>query len=180
MVIVANAPINNTVGNNMSKRRNAIREFKATHEPLYPLWRSIHYRCYNENAHNYRWYGGRGIKIYHEWECWQTGFIPFKEYIERELGPCPEGFSLDRIDSNGDYVPGNLKWASPREQALNKGSYGNKKYKGARWDDKKKYWVCTVIVTHIESQKEAAQLWNRMMREAHGERGFKHNIIEED
>lgn len=71
------------------------------------------YRCYRMKAHNYKFYGGRGIGIC---DRWRNSFSSFLE----DMGPAPTKMhSLDRIDSNGDYEPGNCKWATPQEQSNN-------------------------------------------------------------
>lgn len=84
--------------------------------PLYRLWRGINIRCYAKNSKNFHLWGGRGI--FNFWKNDPKGFI---EYIEKELGQKPTSkHSLDRIDNNGNYEPGNLRWATSKEQAKNK------------------------------------------------------------
>jgi hypothetical protein len=59
-------------------------------------------------------YGARGITVCEEWHD------PFAFYAYLDtLGPCPEGYSIDRIDNDGDYEPGNIRWASSAEQRAN-------------------------------------------------------------
>ena len=84
---------------------------------LYPLWKRIRRRCYDTDTHNYKHYGGRGIRMYDEWRDDAGAFI---RWVEANLGPRPTGMSLDRIDNNGDYEPGNLRWATQAEQNQNK------------------------------------------------------------
>jgi len=86
-------------------------------DPLYRLWLRINKRCYNPQAHNYRWYGARGISV---WEPWRHDAGTFIAYIEHNLGPRPTGHSLDRQDNDGNYEPGNLRWATAAEQARNR------------------------------------------------------------
>ena len=83
----------------------------------YSLWHSIQQRCYNPNSINYHNYGGRGITLY---EPWKTDFESFVDYLLIQLGPKPKGYTLDRIENNGSYVPFNLRWATMKAQNNNK------------------------------------------------------------
>jgi hypothetical protein len=85
-------------------------------DPLYRLWRRINRRCYDPNSTQYRWYGARGISV---WEPWRHDAGAFIAYIEQHLGPRPAGMSLDREDNDGNYEPGNLRWATQYEQVHN-------------------------------------------------------------
>ncbi len=94
---------------------------KTTHglryHSLYSKWKSMRRRCYNSRAKSYKNYGGRGIEVYEEWRANPKFFI---EWVETNLGPCPEDMSLDRIDNDGSYVPGNLRWATRKQQQSNR------------------------------------------------------------
>lgn len=83
---------------------------------LYPreerVWQGMKQRCYNSNAKEYKWYGGRGIQMSKEW------FEDFYSFYN-DMGPRPEGTSIDRIDVNGDYCKDNCRWATPIQQARN-------------------------------------------------------------
>jgi hypothetical protein len=86
--------------------------------PYYKMWESIKQRCFNSNSPQYKYWGGNDIGMY---DSWKERYSVFEEYIETQLGPktSPDQ-SIDRIDVYGDYVPGNLRWASPLQQQQNK------------------------------------------------------------
>ena len=80
----------------------------------YSKWCDIKARCYNPNKKNYKWYGARGIKMCDEW------INNFNKFLE-DMGKCPEGCSLDRIDTKGNYEPSNCRWVDNYSiQAVNK------------------------------------------------------------
>lgn len=84
--------------------------------PLYRVWASMKNRCLNrKDAHNYSWYGGRGVRICDRW-LGEHGFANFV----KDMGERPKGYSIDRIDVNGDYCPENCKWSSAEEQSRNR------------------------------------------------------------
>lgn len=73
-------------------------------------------RCYNVNCDKYSYYGGRGITVCDRWREGSSGFLNFLE----DLGECPKMYTLDRIDPDGNYEPGNCRWASKSTQSFNK------------------------------------------------------------
>lgn len=87
------------------------------HHKEYVTWQSMKKRCLNPKNPRYKDYGGRGIKIYKEWAGKDPR--PFCDWIDQNLGPRPKDCTLDRIDNDGHYEPGNLRWATISEQAKN-------------------------------------------------------------
>ncbi len=80
--------------------------------PEYKAWQSMIQRCTNPKNHAYARYGGRGITVC---DRWLAGFDAFLA----DMGPRPEGHSLDRVDVNGNYEPRNCRWATLSEQNAN-------------------------------------------------------------
>ena len=79
----------------------------------YNTWRSMRARCGDPKADRYPHYGGRGIRVC---QAWEKDFARFLS----DVGPRPSrDHFLDRIDNNGDYRPGNVKWSTRSEQQRN-------------------------------------------------------------
>jgi hypothetical protein len=78
----------------------------------YTRWSAMKSRCYYKPHRNYRRYGGRGISVC---ERWRNSFEKFLA----DMGECPPGFSIERIDNDGNYEPGNCKWIPMKDQLDN-------------------------------------------------------------
>lgn len=86
----------------------------ATGSAIHRVWCSMLQRCYDSNCKSYKNYGGRGIKIC---EPWRLSLAKFSADIIREIGECPSPkHELDRINNDGDYEPGNMRWATKNQQ----------------------------------------------------------------
>lgn len=79
---------------------------------IYKKWIRMLGRCRNKNNFKYKDYGGRGVNVCEDWHKFENFY--------RDMGECPVGLSIDRIDNNGDYCKENCRWASMKEQNRNK------------------------------------------------------------
>lgn len=82
--------------------------------PEYNSWAQLKNRCLNQNNKRYADYGDRGIIVCEEWK---ESFELFLQHVGEK--PFPD-YSIDRINNDGNYEPGNVKWSSPKEQASNR------------------------------------------------------------
>ena len=87
-----------------------------TEHYLYETWAGMMKRCRTPSYSSYQYYGGRGVSVCPEWHKSRV----FLEWIDTNLGERPEGYTLDRIDNSGNYEPGNVRWASKKEQIENR------------------------------------------------------------
>jgi hypothetical protein len=76
-------------------------------------WNHMKARCTNPNNPAYKDYGGRGITVCHRW-------LASFENFYADMGDCPPGKSIERIDNSKGYWPGNCKWGTKKEQSLNR------------------------------------------------------------
>src|SRR5690348_5920364 len=91
--------------------------------PELGVWDRMKTRCYNPKNDGYAWYGGRGIRVC---DAWLADFSAFY----RDMGPRPSpAHSIDRIDTDGHYEPGNCRWATQVEQQNNRRSNRRVTYK---------------------------------------------------
>jgi hypothetical protein len=84
--------------------------------PLYDRWKAMLQRCENPDWPQFKDWGGRGITVCERWH----DVALFVEDIERDIGPCPAGMTLDRIGNDGNYEPGNVRWATRLQQTHNR------------------------------------------------------------
>ncbi len=91
---------------------NTARRHGKTYSPTWKSWQAMHARCNYQCVNGYERYGGRGISVCERWKV-------FENFLA-DMGERPEGMTLDRIDSNRNYEPGNCKWSTRSEQQRNR------------------------------------------------------------
>ena len=90
----------------------------GTGTPLFAAWGGIKQRCFNRDSAVWKDYGGRGITLH---APWIEDFAAFSAYVRSYLGDRPSvEHTIDRIENDGHYAPGNLRWATKAQQAQNR------------------------------------------------------------
>jgi len=79
----------------------------------YRAWLHMKGRCTIPTDKAYSWYGGRGIGVYDQWK------ENFRSFLN-DMGRCPKGYTLQRMNNDGDYEPSNCLWSPPEDQVKNK------------------------------------------------------------
>ncbi len=88
-----------------------------SYNPLYKTYFNMIYRCTKPGNNRYKYYGGRGIKVCDRW----LGKDGLKNFLD-DVGKRPDGYTLDRINRNGDYSPDNCRWSDIYTQNINRGA----------------------------------------------------------
>lgn len=112
--------------NNRTRIINIKNRDCVSKKPEFFIWNAMKHRCSNKKCKSYKNYGGRGIKVCDEW------IKSFKSFLDH-IGPRTDPkLTLDRINNNGNYEPGNVRWATRKQQGQNKRN--NKKNKELKND----------------------------------------------
>ena len=105
-------------------QQEAGRTHGMRHTRVYAIWHGMKQRCLNPRADEYKWYGARGVTVC---EAWQQSF----ELFYADMGDPPsDDHSIERNDVNGNYEPGNCRWATDLEQMNNMRTNVNIEYDG--------------------------------------------------
>jgi hypothetical protein len=94
-------------------------KWKIQNDRINSIYYKMVSRCYNLNAQDYPYYGGRGIKVCKEWRLSRDAFAGYTQKLDNWDNL---KYSLDRIDNLGDYCPGNVKFSTKSEQGRNRRS----------------------------------------------------------
>ena len=101
---------------------NRAKTLNLTHglsqHPLYQRWVAMKRRCYDQKYSGYKYYGIRGITMYSKWIYDFKSYFDYVMSLENAMRP---GLTIDRENNDGNYEPGNLRWATKHVQAANQG-----------------------------------------------------------
>lgn len=127
--------------------------------PEYHAWHDFMRRCYNKNHVGYKDYGGRGITVCERWK-------KFENFLE-DIGPRPSSLhSIDRVNVDGNYEPGNCRWATAKQQMRNQ-RIRNPLGKGVSHRSKNSYQAKikvdgkTIVLGSFSNPLEAARAYDR-------------------
>lgn len=144
----------------------ANRTHGITHRPTWNTWTGMIQRCHREWHQAWKNYGGRGIKVCERWRVFANFYA--------DMGERPDGMTLDRIDNNGDYEPGNCRWATAREQANNRVDCHLLTYQGRTMNVAQ--WAVAVGIPHRTLRGRLRRGWSieRMLETPVREYGIPH------
>lgn len=138
---------------------------RAKLNPHRQRYRHMMARCFDTNHPQYHDWGGRGITVCSEWV---ESYLAYCAYIDSLDKPSPLHNSIDRINNDGNYEPGNLKWSTKQEQNANKRVYANNKsgYRGVHYHAGHGKWVVSFRINgkvhNYGEYKEKSDAVNRV------------------
>lgn len=111
----------------IAERGRGTTKHGLSNHPLYGTYHTMISRCYSNKSTAYRYYGGRGITVCQRWRESFANFLA-------DMGERPVGLTLDRINPDGNYEPGNVRWANLKTQQYNRSSSSNYQSHQFMWE----------------------------------------------
>ena len=133
--------------------------------PTYYTWVNMRIRCYKEDSDYYYRYGGRGITVCDRWK------ESFSNFLE-DMGPKPEGTSIERLDNDKGYYPENCVWASPLQQALNRSNSVFVTYSGTKYP--------LMVACEVAGVEYSKIFWRVHQRKTNHQTEFDILLVEKD
>jgi hypothetical protein len=126
-----------------------MKKHNLSRTPEWYSWFGLKKRCINKNSINYKNYGGRGISVHSDF-LGNNGFLNFLNHVGKKPTP---NHSIERIKNELGYEPGNIKWATPLEQSLNrrKSSIKSSNFRGVRFIKKWNNWRSTITLNGLKT-----------------------------
>ncbi len=129
-----------------------------SHSKEWRIWAGMKNRCYNETVRGYQNYGGRGIVVCDRWltgDGVRGGF----ECFYSDIGPRPSpSHSIDRINNDGNYEPGNCRWATTAEQSINTRTIPRIEWRG--WTLSAHEWAAATGIPASQIEKRIGRGWS--------------------
>ena len=121
-------------------------------------------RCNNPSDTAFKHYGGRGISVCEEWT---NSFLSYYNYVSKLNNYDVDRYSIDRINNNGNYEPGNIKYSTQSDQMANQRVRGKSKYRGVSWSKSNNKFRSDITLNGkriylglFSTELKAAQAWN--------------------
>ena len=125
---------------------------RSSSNPLYRAWNNIKWRCLNPKATSWACYGGRGIKVCERW-------VDSFESFASDMGSRPDGCSIDRINGDGNYEPGNCRWATQREQTANTRFRRGSKHQNSKLNEDSVFAMLRTFDTGAFTVSQISKWW---------------------
>ncbi len=135
--------------------------------PLYNTWNGIRQRCYTKTSVSYKNYGSKEVTMCDSWKDSFSNFV-------NDMGPRPEGCSIDRIDNSKGYSPENCKWSTRFEQNYNKSVTVVMEYQGKLYNSFELSELCGISPKTLRSKWKRGHRGDDLVNKFHDQKEVKY------